>query len=242
MKLLVFTKRGSENRIMAPQSSPQAQKKPISIRTSQNTKVAAELNCHNEHSHIQCMHSTSTLRTIRQLVASLAMNCLAWNSTFATQVDSTRTLAEYMALRINADSTTEVHFEYFGGPIPGILAPIERPSPPYDATLREGGGWVPELFGCKVRPHKQSDEVDLRRYSGSVTVTLRTRATEGSPATVQKWPILFFTNRKEIWMDGKFWNIDDTFWQWMNRKFAFSGINIHLSPDQSSEADSKNQR
>lgn len=158
------------------------------------------------------------------ILSCVCLSGLTYNSSGKDDLSEKATLGTY--LRRGSYIEGEIRFEYYGGPMPGIFPTSNPPAPPYEATIRVMPHRFHELFACAIEPHASPDDVDLRRYSGSLSITLKAFPQTGMPTKSLK--ILFFYNRKEVWFDGKFWDIDDSFWSWLNRNFPFSGINIHL--------------
>lgn len=139
------------------------------------------------------------------------------------------TLSTY--LHIEDYAKGEIKFEYFIWPV-GDLCPTPNPGPPlYEATIRGDNvfGRLPDLVSCEIQPSINPSNVDTRGFTGSLTITLE--ANPPDEMKVRRLKLLFFGVTTEVWFDGKFWNIDDSFWRWLSKSFPFSGIDMHLRPE-----------
>lgn len=124
----------------------------------------------------------------------------------------------------------EIKFEYYGGPMPGILPPIPPPPAVYEAIYR--GPLAPKnferLLSCKIRPDPDPPlDADLNRFCGALTITVGPSPYEDKVIPRRSVRIVFFYNLESIWLEGKWWTIDAAFWDWLHDSFPFSGIDIH---------------
>jgi len=120
----------------------------------------------------------------------------------------------------------------------GLLTPIvpftDEPPPPFEATIRaDFPSKSPNLsclFGCKLRASK--DAKDAEQGVGSITVMLYRgygAMRDGQPDRLVK--VIFFGAQRQVSIDGRYWDIDDKFWSWLNTSFPFSGIDIHIDKE-----------
>lgn len=158
------------------------------------------------------------------LVTVLAMSGSACSSPPQEYNAKAQTLLTYLELKKIVDG--EVRFEYFGGPLPGILTPVELPPAPFVATYR--GILAPKefvrLWNCWIKPHDIPEKFDLHRRTGSVTILIEENKLKDVRA--RRVEIVFFQAQSVVWFDGRLWDIDDDFWDWMDDSYPFSGIDL----------------